>query len=164
MTPSQLRRLAIAVVFGLFWIGIGQHLLFQAPLSEIIGGGGNVSDLLSKSINPAFQALWVSCAAGVLIWFWVAFKSNPGGGVEEILKIGSTWWMIAFSNVVVGWGLMVLFVQIIGQTSIPAQGWLTLLIFVILDVIICFWLPTLMATPRNFRLIVPGAVKFFGER
>jgi hypothetical protein len=39
-----------------------------------------------------------------------------------------------------------------------------LLGFVLLDVILLFWLPTLLASPRTYRLVVPGAVTLLGSR
>ena len=37
--------------------------------------------------------------------------------------------------------------------------------FVLLDVVILlFWLPTLLASPRTYRLVVPGAVTLLGSR
>ena len=38
------------------------------------------------------------------------------------------------------------------------------LVFVVLDVALLFWLPTLLASPRSYRFVVPGAVTLFGGR
>jgi hypothetical protein len=38
------------------------------------------------------------------------------------------------------------------------------MVFVIFDVILLFWLPTLLASPKTFRLVVPGAVRLMGGR
>lgn len=46
----------------------------------------------------------------------------------------------------------------------PPAGWLLLMVFVIFDVILLFWLPTLLASPKTFRLVVPGAVRLMGGR
>ena len=43
-------------------------------------------------------------------------------------------------------------------------GWMLLLVFVVFDVLLLFWLPTLLASPRSYRFVVPGAVKFLGGR
>jgi hypothetical protein len=47
---------------------------------------------------------------------------------------------------------------------IPPEGWLLLMVFVIIDVVLLFWLPTLLASPRTYRLVVPGAVRLLGGR
>jgi hypothetical protein len=41
---------------------------------------------------------------------------------------------------------------------------MTLLVLVILDVALLFWLPTMLASPKSYRLVVPGALKFLGGR
>jgi hypothetical protein len=41
---------------------------------------------------------------------------------------------------------------------------MVLFMFVILDVAILFWIPSLISSPRNYRLVVPGATKFLGGR
>lgn len=162
MSPAQLTRLATVVVLDLLWIGLGQDLLFQNLLVDLFAGPGvTLGSLFQNAVNPAFQALWVACATGILIWFWLTYKTRPSSAQEAFATGNQWWWMIAWANVFVGWALMALFLR---NDSIPASGWLTLLIFVVIDVVICFWLPTLMATPRTFRLVVPGAVKFFGDR
>jgi hypothetical protein len=162
MTPTQLFRLAIVVIVGLLWIGLGQDLLFQNLLADLFAGPGvTLGTLFQNAVNPAFQALWVSCMIGALIWFWMTYKTRPSGA-QQAVTIGSRWWWtIALVNLFLGWALMAGFLH---NEPIPASGWLTLLIFVVIDVVICFWLPTLMATPRTFRLVVPGAVNFLGDR
>jgi hypothetical protein len=47
---------------------------------------------------------------------------------------------------------------------VPPGGWLLLMGFVMLDVILLFWLPTLLASPRTYRFVVPGAVTLLGSR
>lgn len=161
MTPPQITRLAIAIVLSLLWIGLGQDWLFQNLLVDLFAAP-NVAmrTLFQDAVNPAFQTLWVACITGTLAWLWITYKTRPSS-VEDVLKIGKKWWWIAMTNFLVGWCLLPLFLR---DYPIPAPAWLTLLIFVLIDVSICFWLPTLMATPRTFRLVVPGAVKFFGDR
>lgn len=161
MTPAQLTRLATVVVLGLLWIGLGQDLLFQNLLVDLFAGPDvSLGSLFQSTVNPSFQSLWVACATGVLIWFWVTYKTRPSSA-QQAARIGKSWWIIAWTTVFVGWALVALFLR---NEPVPPSGWLTLLIFVVIDVVICFWLPTLMATPRTFRLVVPGAVKFFGDR
>jgi hypothetical protein len=88
------------------------------------------------------------------------------------------WWLAATLLVVLGWLYQLLFTvfiwQVRGQSPtnvsgmnyfpIPPAGWLLLMVFVIIDVILLFWLPTLLASPKTFRLVVPGAVRLMGGR
>jgi hypothetical protein len=47
---------------------------------------------------------------------------------------------------------------------VPPEGWAILLILVVVDVALLFWLPTMLASPKNYRFVVPGALKFLGGR
>jgi len=47
---------------------------------------------------------------------------------------------------------------------VPPGGWITLLVLVILDVALLFWLPTMLASPKSYRFVVPGALKYLGGR
>lgn len=162
MTAAQRTRLAIVALLGLIWIGPGQDQVFQILLVDLFAGPGvTLGSLFQSAVNPAFRAVGISCATGYLIWLWITYKTRPSSAEEAAATGTLWWWTIAWANVFVGWALMALFLR---NDPIPASGWLTLLIFVVIDVAICFWLPTLMATPRTFRLVVPGAVKFFGDR
>jgi hypothetical protein len=88
------------------------------------------------------------------------------------------WWVAAIVLSVFGWlclGWFTIFTwQVRGLSPIdgsgmnfypvPAGGWILLMGFVLLDVVILFWLPTLLASPRTYRLVVPGAVTLLGSR
>jgi len=80
--------------------------------------------------------------------------------------------------VLLGWFYQLVFTVLISQFSgtapvegveanfyqVPPEGWAALLVLVILDVGLLFWLPTMLASPKSYRLVVPGALKFFGGR
>ena len=102
MTPTQLIRLATVVIVGLFWIGLGQDLLFQNLLADLFAGPGvTLGTLFQSAVNPAFQALWVSCMIGTLIWFWMTYKTRPSGAQQAVTirKIGHTQQCGAFRQV-----------------------------------------------------------------
>jgi hypothetical protein len=162
MSHAQIRRLVTVAVLGLLWIGIGQDLLFQNVLIDLFAGGNvSLDTLFRDAINPASRALWVVCAGGYLTWYLRTDKARPKSAKEAQQNGTTWWWSIALTNVFMGWLLMVGYLW---NAGLPASGWLTVLVFVILDVGLCFWVPTLVATPRTFRLVMPGAVKFFGDR
>ena len=89
-----------------------------------------------------------------------------------------TWWICATVLVLLGWFYQLLFIVLIWQLSgtapvdgldanyfpVPPGGWITLLVLVIIDVGLLFWLPTMLASPKGYRLVVPGALKFVGGR
>jgi hypothetical protein len=87
------------------------------------------------------------------------------------------WWLAAILLTIYGWlcmGWYNIFQWKLSGTSpvpggmnyypLPTGGWVVLLGFVLLDVVLLFWLPTLLASPRTYRLVVPGAVTVLGSR
>lgn len=88
------------------------------------------------------------------------------------------WWVCAVVLVLFGWTYQLFFIVLKWQISgtapvegidtnyfqLPPGGWITLLVLVILDVALLFWLPTMLASPKSYRLVVPGALKFLGGR
>jgi hypothetical protein len=96
----------------------------------------------------------------------------------EVREMQPTWWLCAFFLVILGWVYQLFFTILKWQISgtapvegidtnyfqVPPGGWITLLVLVILDVGLLFWLPTMLASPKSYRLVVPGAMRFLGGR
>jgi hypothetical protein len=80
------------------------------------------------------------------------------------------WWLAMCLLVMLGWLYQLFFTVFIWQvrgSPIAPGGWIFLMTFVIFDVILLFWLPTLLASPKSYRLVVPGAIQadqLFGGR
>ena len=132
---------------------------------------------LDDSSSPAFQALWFSCIAATLIWLVTTTSKAPMNSAE-VRAMRPAWWICATALVMLGWLYQVVFTVLIWQFTgtapiegaeityypVPAGGWATLLSLAVLDVALLFWLPTMLATPKSYRLVVPGAIKFIGGR
>ena len=176
-TPQIVLLITFAVV-GTVWIYIVQNLVLLNVFSGLLSGGGlNLKSYLETASNPAFQALWFTCIAVTLIWLVTTSRKSPTNSAE-VREMRPTWWICATVLVLLGWGYQVLFTVLIWQFSgtfpvdgieakyfpIPPGGWATLLAFVIFDVGLLFWLPTMFASPRSYRFVVPGALKFLGGR
>ena len=86
------------------------------------------------------------------------------------------WWIAAVVLTLFGWlclAWFTVFVWSVTGTSpsagmnaypVPAGGWIVLMGFVVFDVMLLFWVPTLLASPRTYRFVVPGAVTLLGSR
>jgi len=112
-----------------------------------------------------------------LIWLAITTSKTPMNS-SEVRAMRPTWWICATALVMLGWLYQLVFTVLIWQFTgtapmegveinyypVPAGGWATLLILVVLDVALLFWLPTMLATPKSYRLVVPGALKFIGGR
>lgn len=178
MTPQQIALLIANAIAGSLWIFFGQNLVLLNVFAELLSGGGlNLSDYLDSASSPSFQALFYSCVAVTLIWLMTTAKKSPINSVE-VREMRPTWWICASVLVLLGWFYQLVFTVLIWQFSgtapvegveanfypVPSGGWVTLLVLVIFDVGLLFWLPTMLASPKSYRLVVPGAMKFLGGR
>ena len=132
---------------------------------------------LDTASSPSFQALWYTCVAVTLIWLMTTSKKSPMNSAE-VRQMRPAWWICAIVLVLLGWLYQLIFTVLIWQFSgtspieglesnffpVPPGGWATLLTLVVLDVGLLFWLPTVLASPRSYRLVVPGALKIVGGR
>ena len=132
---------------------------------------------LDSASSPSFQMLWFTCVSVTLIWLFTTTKKSPVNSAE-VRKMQPAWWVCAIVLVLLGWIYQLFFIVLKWQISgtapvegidtnyfqVPAGGWMTLLVLVILDVALLFWLPTMLASPKSYRLVVPGALKFLGGR
>lgn len=178
MKPRQLIPLIACVLAGVLWIFIGQNFVLLNVLGGLISGGGlDLLQFLESASSPSFQALWFTCAAVTLIWLFTTTKKSPMNSAE-VREMQPAWWVCAFVLVLLGWFYQLIFTVLIWQISgtapvegidanyfqVPPGGWITLLVLVVLDVMLLFWLPTMLASPKSYRLVVPGALKFLGGR
>lgn len=178
MKPNQIVFLITCTIAGVLWIFIGQNLVLLNLFAGLLGGGGlNLIQYLETASSPSFQALWFTCIAVTLIWLATTGRKSPMNSAE-VREMRPTWWICATVLVLLGWFYQLVFTVLMWQISgtapvegvdanyfpVPPGGWATLLILVIFDVGLLFWLPTMLASPKSYRLVVPGAMKFLGGR
>ena len=175
MKPKQFLLLIASVIAGILWIFIGQNFVLLNVLAEFLSGDGiDLSEYLNSASGPSFRTLWFTCITVALIWLVTTAKKSPMNSVE-VREMRRPWWFCAIALVGVGWLYQLIWTVLLPQVSgtspvdgvnayysIPPAGWVTLLVLVILDVGLLFWLPTMLASPKSYRLVVPGALKFFG--
>lgn len=178
MKPKQFIPLVACVITGMLWIFIGQDFVLLNALGGLIDGGGlPLLQFLESASSPSFQTLWFTCIAVTLIWLFTTTKNSPMNSAE-VREMQPTWWLCAFVLIMLGWVYQLFFTVLKWQISgtapvegidtnyfqVPPGGWITLLVLVVLDVGLLFWLPTMLASPKSYRLVVPGAMKFLGGR
>jgi hypothetical protein len=178
MKPNQFTLLIACVIAGILWIFIGQNIVLSNVFAGLLSGGGmNLDQFLDSASSPSFQALWFTCIAVTLIWLVRTSTKSPMNSAE-VLQMRPAWWICATVLVLLGWFYQLLFTVLIWQLSgtapvdgldanyfpVPPGGWMTLLVLVIIDVGLLFWLPTMLASPKGYKLVVPGALKVFGGR
>jgi len=177
MKKNQWILLAVSVAIGLIWIFLLQSTILLNSFPGILQiPGGNLATYLQFGSSPAFQVFWVGCICALLTWIGVTWSRKPRSSIQT-RQMQPMWWLAAGLLTIFGWFCLFWFTilqwQVTGTSPVqggpnyypvPPGGWVLLLLFVVLDVVLLFWLPTLLATPRNYRLVVPGAVKLFGSR
>jgi len=178
MRNTQYIWLGFSVMAGILWIFLIQSWLFLNFFYGILAGPGlNLEIYLQTGSGRSFAMLWFSCMAALMIWLIATARARPRNS-EEVRSVQPRWWLTASLLLLLGWLYLLLFTVIVWQVRgetptgirgmnyfpILPGGWLLLMFFALMDVILLFWLPTLLATPRTYRLVVPGAVKLLGGR
>ncbi|WP_457767015.1 hypothetical protein [Cyanobium sp. ULC065] len=170
--------LGFSFFLGLLWVFIGQNWIFLNLFAGLLGGDGlDLNSYLQSGSSPSFTVLWISCIIALLLWLIVTSRARPRNGAE-VRRMRPLWWTAATVLVLLGCLYQLFFTvfiwQLQGQSPVegsainyfpvPPTGWLVLILFVVIDVALLFWLPTVLGSPRSYRLVVPGAVKLFGGR
>ena len=178
MKTLQWLLLITSVALGIVWIFICQNWIFLNLFAGILVGGGltNLNAFLQTGSSPAFTVLWAGCITALMIWIGITWSSKPTSS-KQTRQMQPMWWIAAGSLSAFGWLCLSWFTifqwQVTGVSPtqggtnfypVPAGGWLLLLGFVLIDVVLLFWLPTLLASPRTYRFVVPGAVNLLGSR
>lgn len=178
MRNQQYIWLGISIIVGVVWVFVAQNWLFLNFFPGLlVGDGMNLEDYLQTGSSPSFTVLWISCISALLVWLWVTTNSKSRNAAE-VRRMQPMWWLA--SAILVGLGLLyqIFFTVFIWQIRglspsegsglnyypVPPAGWAVLGFFVVFDVLLLFWLPTLLASPRSYRFVVPGAVALFGGR
>jgi hypothetical protein len=178
MRTTQTIWLGFSVMGGILWVFLVQNWLFLNIFPGLLVGPGlDLEGYLQTGSSPSFTILWISCLVALLIWLFTTSNARPRNG-EEVRRKQPLWWLAASILLLLGWLSQLLFTVFIWQVRgesptgvsgmnyypIPPGGWLILMLFVLLDVILLFWLPTLLASPKSYRFVVPGAVRLLGGR
>ena len=178
MKTQQWLLLMASVALGIIWIFLCQNWIFLNLFPGILVGGGipNLFVFLQTASSPAFTVCWAGCITALMIWIGITWSSQPRSS-KQTRRMQPMWWVAAavltvFGFLCLGWFTIFQW-QVTGTSpvqggpnfyQVPAGGWVVLLGFVLLDVALLFWLPTLLASPRTYRLVVPGAVNLIGSR
>ncbi|APD48579.1 hypothetical protein KQ302_09825 [Synechococcus sp. CS-602] len=175
MRSTQYIWLGLTVLIGILWVFIIQNWIFLNLFSALLGQNLNV--FLPQISSPSFTILWISCTIALLFWIFTTLNGKPRNAAE-VKSMQPRWWISTILLVLLGWLSQLFFTVLIWQIQsaspvegsgvnyypLPAGGWLLVMVFVVLNVLLLFWLPTLLASPRTYRFVVPGAVRLLGGR
>ena len=172
MRSHQLILLGASVALGIIWVYIIQNWIFLNLFAGLLVGPGlNLNEYLQTGSSPAFTVLWAGCFSAMLIWIAQTLSGKPGlnkrGKCKDVvdrcrdlfffyfcLLVRSFVWSVTGTSPSAG----------MNSYPVPPGGWIVLIGFVVIDVMLLFWVPTLLASPRTYRFVVPGAVTLLGSR
>ncbi|MCF8140497.1 MAG: hypothetical protein K9J75_05260 [Cyanobium usitatum Tobar12.5m-G36] len=173
MHSKQYILLGISFLIGILWVFIAQNWILLNIFSGLLGQ--SISVYLTQISSPSFTVLWFSCITALGIWIVTTLNGKPRNAAE-VRVMQPLWWLAASVLVLLGWLYQLIFTVFIWQVqgaspvegsgvnyyALPFAGWLLVLGAVMLNVLLLFWLPTLLATGRTYRFVVPGAVRLLG--
>ncbi len=178
MRTLQWVWLGACVIIGAIWVFVIQKWLLLNIFSGVMAGPGlNLNQYIDNGSSPAFRVFWIGCMVALLIWLARTMTSRPRSS-SQVRSMQPQWWAAAVLICLFGWMCLswftILIWQVIGVSPVegaginhypvPPGGWILLFGFVLFDVILLFWLPTMLASPRTYRFVVPGAVTILGSR
>jgi hypothetical protein len=154
--------LGLSILLGFIWIYPIQTSFLRSLDWILAGPAIDFEATIDQGIIPSFLWLWLCCIFA-LCWWMLRTRSSRPLNNAEVRATQAFWWRITSLLVAIGL-LFQFFFTFVTDYKIPFPGRMLLTFFVILDVLLLFWLPTLLASPRSYRLVVPGAVRLFGGR
>lgn len=175
MRTTQYIWLGVTIMVGILWVFIAQNWIFLNVFSALLGP--DLTVFLPQISSPSFTVLWFSCITALFLWIFITWNGKPRNSAE-VRRMQPLWWIATTLLVLLGWLYQLFFIVLIWQIQVtspvqgsgvnffplPPGGWLLVMMFVIFNVLLLFWLPTLLASPRTYRFVVPGAVRLLGGR
>ncbi len=146
MKPGEIIRVIICMMLGSGMTFFVQPWFYENKYVRI-------KDIpLTKWLNQDYwKASLTVYAIAVLItiiWLWMTAKAQPKGA-DQVLKWGLFWWLLLLLPII-GIG-----VALFLNTSVDAR--VSLAGFLVLDIFVLFWLPSVTSTPGSIKYVPPGA-------
>ncbi|MBJ7901561.1 MAG: hypothetical protein GC158_16965 [Cyanobacteria bacterium RI_101] len=155
----------LEVVFLLITIAIATLVIFLLQPAMLSKEWGLLAAKSSSIEDWRQQLMWPSLAVNYVLGilatlFWIAkgasFKSVKS---RNTLSMVSLWWIICIAygliSLAVAIGLSFFYDLINERYFLEFLVYLS--VFAVVDVLLMFWLPTAIATPRTMRYVPPGS-------
>ena len=156
-----MRKLVILVV--LLVLGAVCNFVFLPGLmtnfrNVFAAAGLPLQQFLDEGPPSLFMTFWFCNVGAVLAWFGRTMQRRAASAAM-VAKMRAQWWITAGLLMAVG---LVCFIILISMPfrQVSLLGVVLLLVLLLVDEALCFWLPTVVASPRSYRLVVPGAQVF----
>ncbi|KKZ13922.1 MAG: hypothetical protein TQ37_02880 [Candidatus Synechococcus spongiarum 15L] len=132
---------------------------FVANFRNVFAAPGlQLQQFLAEGPPTLFVVFWFCNVGATLFWF-VRTMRRRTASAAMVAKMRAQWWIAAVLLLVAG---LVCFVIRIWSPfpQVPPLGIILLLVLLLVDEALLFWLPTVLASPRSYRLVAPGSQLF----
>ncbi len=156
MKLSEIIALVVTIAIATVFVLLVQPWLFDYPVIPLTMANKQIQDWSSAILWPISWSLY---GLGLLLTFiWIVKASTSRfTRAEEVLSTKWQWWLMTFFFIVLGififMGLSFFNGWFDGKRSLEPVFWFPLFIFI--DWIFLFWLPTALATPKSMRYVPP---------
>lgn len=158
MGKSNALRLSLVMgidfMWGMLLSGPGKTLL----MAWLAMSGGRAQKLIDDDIEPM---LWWSYGLIYLGQVWWFLKTAKSGRVTEksLIKARKQWWLCLVLLISIGFIQRYCLVWFISP-DLPSKAFLLLVIVLMVDIAVVYWLPSLLMTPQSYLPSVPGGRLF----
>jgi hypothetical protein len=173
MRWHQWLLLVVGVVIGtVLTLVVPRYLLENVLTGAFLTPDLDYPAFLDGAFQPATFTLWLLNIAVLLGWIGFTWSRRPASS-RRIRQSRSLWMILFVFLILAGLLLFVAFTALGlsalaggpgGAFPISPIGGLVLTALAVLNPLVLFWLPSLFATPRNFRFVPPLAVTVLGGR
>ena len=158
MKPIEMIFLLLTITIATLVIFLLQPAILSKEWDLLAASSRNIEDWRNQLMWPS---LYINFAVGILATlFWIAkgstFQAYSGA---QTLSTGGLWWIFCLLYTLVSLAAILglsFFHELIEKKDF-IQFLIYLCGFAIVDVLLLFWLPTAIATPRTMRYVPPGS-------
>lgn len=150
--PILLILLIVGAVLN-FWIL--PSLMKAVFLNVFAAPGLQLQQFLVEGPPKLFTVFWC-CNVGALIFWFSRTMGRRAASAARVSAMRTRWWiagglLLAAGLVCSAFSIWIPFPQV------SLLGHILLLVLLLVDEVLLFWLPTVLASPRSYRLAAPGA-------
>ncbi len=128
--------------------------VFAAP-------GLQLQQFLGEGPPKLFKVFWFCNMGAIIVWFYRTM-GRRAASAARVAAMRTQWWIAA--GLLVAAGLICSAFSIwFPFPRVSLLGDVLLLVLLLVDEALLFWLPTVLASPRSYRLVAPGAQLFQGN-
>ncbi|WP_126147506.1 hypothetical protein [Synechococcus elongatus] len=162
MKPKELVALAVSIIIGIAIVFLLQYPLLSddLTLSSLTSEIDGIEFWKNVVLQPLLLSITIISLLFIALWIGIA-TTKTFTRSRDAYAMRATWFILAIVLFIIYEVLLLVFgyTSLLSEGSLPLQlNWLIQpLLF--LDLILLFWLPTALATPRALRYVPPLSMK-----